>query len=97
MHVVNANLVLYYKGVKTEENAITITLRRKLKVKIPLEVENCNNSAEEKHLEDTSSGRRCQGQDSPHFPSCSQQAKRSQMQNLPAIDLRFEGEYFLVL
>lgn len=37
------------------ENVLTITLKRKLKVRIPLEVENCNGPSKEQHARDTSS------------------------------------------
>jgi len=41
-----------------KENTVLVTLKIKLEVKIPLEVEHCNNPIEEKHNKDTSLGRR---------------------------------------
>ena len=41
-----------------KENTVLVTLKIKLEVKIPLEVEHCNNPLEEQHNKDTSLRRR---------------------------------------
>lgn len=41
-----------------KENTVLVTLKIKLEVKIPLDVEHCNNPLEEQHNKDTSLGRR---------------------------------------
>lgn len=41
-----------------KENTVLVTLKIKLEVKVPLEVEHCNNPIEEQHNKDTSLRRR---------------------------------------
>lgn len=51
MHAIEANLILYHIRVLTWKNCYYRYLKKKkLKVRIPLEVENCNNPAEEQHV-----------------------------------------------
>ena len=74
-----------------EGNAITATLKGKLKVKTPLEVENCKNLVEEKHIKDTSLGGRGK------ISSGSPQLLLKRQKVSQTVDLRTEGECFLVL
>lgn len=53
-----------------KKNAITVTLKRKLKVRFPLEVENSNNPARSSITKTLAPGEGTRGKISPGSPSC---------------------------
>ena len=76
-----------------EENTVSVILKRKLKVRIPLEVEHCNNPIEEQHIKDTSSGGKEKGKS--RFSTVAPKAAKGLRCTISAtVNLRIEGEHF---